>query len=158
MRHQLLYVICLLVFGRHARLRSLSRMRRCGWFSERTARALSLVHKATGQECLVPGAGSPLLYTWRERSSPNPAVFPVRSLRREGDRLIATFEPLPTVATIRLRITGAYVAFLLETTRSDNLLKDRPARSIEMNEDTRPFDEICFFQLPVRERANSASG
>jgi len=118
--------------------------------------AQSLIHKATGQECLAKNTATPMFTVTQYRPYDNelqlayPAKakqFPVERVRREGDRLIVNFALVGYEAAIRLQITDAYIGFQLETLtyHSPNLLRPKPKT---------PIDETLFVQLPVRDRKN----
>ena len=118
--------------------------------------AQSLIHKASGQECLVKNTGTPMFTVTQYRPYDNelqqayPAKskdFPVEHVRRENDRLIVTFALVGYEASIRLKITDDYIAFQLEsfTYHSPNALRPKPKT---------PIDESLFVQLPVRDRRN----
>ena len=116
--------------------------------------AQSLVHKASGQECLLPGAQTPAFAVTQDRPYENelqlryPAkrkTFPANSVRREGDRLIVNFELVNHEIVILLRIRDSYIGFTLETVESDIHSGLRPKRAT-------PLDEVIFLQLPVRNR------
>ncbi|HWA85940.1 MAG TPA: hypothetical protein VG710_06950, partial [Opitutus sp.] len=115
-------------------------------------RALSLLHKPTGEECLAPGARMPAFAAVRHRGYVQPKVTPAHSVRREGDRLIVTFEPLVSVVTLRLRITDDYIGVTLEKIEGNGAYDQGGAWYSELNEDTLPFDELRFLQLPLKER------
>jgi hypothetical protein len=118
--------------------------------------AQSLIHKATGQECLEGNTGTPMFTVTQYRPYDNelqlayPAKtkhFPVERVRRENDSLIVTFALVGYEAAIRLKITDAYIAFQLEslTYQSSNALRPKLKT---------PIDETLFVQLPVRDRKN----
>ena len=118
--------------------------------------AQSLVHKASGQECLLPGAQTPAFSVTQDRPYENelqlryPAkrkTFPANSVRREGDRLIVNFELVDHEVVIRLRISDSYIGFTLETAKSDIHSGLRPKRAT-------PLDEVIFLQLPVSNRTH----
>ena len=116
------------------------------------AQVTRLIYKSTGEECLAPGAHVPAFAAVLRRGF-NPArVVPAKSVRREGDRLIVSFSPLVTVATIRLRVTDSYLGFTLEKIEGHGSFHEGKAWESEYNEETQPFDELRFLQLPLRER------
>lgn len=112
----------------------------------------SLVYKPTGEECLPPGADVPAFQAVRYRGYTPPQVFPARQIRREGDRLIVSLAPLAVTAIVRLQISDSYLGFVLEKVESNAAYFGGKARQSEFNEDTQPFDELLFMQLPVKER------
>ena len=120
--------------------------------------ARSLTHKRSGQECLDPTAAAPVF--WMKQYEPLPGqfklayrmeakVFPARSVRREGDRLIISFAVLPHEATIKLKVTDSYVAFQVEKVG----YREQGFRKIDLADKT-PIDEMVFLQIPVRNRKN----
>ena len=120
--------------------------------------ARSLVHKGSGQECLDAAAAAPVFWMKQYQSLPGQfklayrmeaKVFPAASVRREGDRLIVTFAPLPHEATIRLKTTDAYVAFEVEKVG----YRQQGFRKIDLADKT-PIDELVFLQVPARTRKN----
>lgn len=119
-------------------------------------RALSLIHKATGQECLAPELTVPMFTVTQYRPYDNelqlayPAKvtpFPGQSVRREGDQLIVSFPLVGYEATIDLKITDAYFGFTLRK------LEYKGFTSLTHKYKT-PIDETLFLQLPVRARRN----
>lgn len=118
--------------------------------------AESLVHKPTGQECLVPGAQEPMFAVTQYRPYDNelqlsyPAritSFPAEKVRREGDNLIVTFALVGYEGTISTKLTDAYIAFRLEKLEYKGYTQLRPKWKT-------PIDETLFVQLPVRNRKN----
>ena len=120
--------------------------------------ARSLTHKRSEQECLDPTAAAPVF--WMKQYEPLPGqfklayrmeakVFPARSVRREGDRLIISFAVLPHEATIKLKVTDSYVAFQVEKVG----YREQGFRKIDLADKT-PIDEMVFLQIPVRNRKN----
>jgi hypothetical protein len=119
-------------------------------------RAESLVHKPSGQECLMPGTSVPMFTLTQDRPYVNelqlrfPAkrkTFPARSVVKEGDRLILRFELVDQIVTLGTRITDAYIAFTIEKVEQDESMHLRPALET-------PADEMWFLQLPVKTRTN----
>src|SRR5262245_1450968 len=85
--------------------------------------AESLIHKATGQECLGHSSAVPMFTVTQYRPYDNelqlsypakPKAFPAERVRREGDRLIVSFALVGYEATIRIKIADAYLGFTLE--------------------------------------------
>ena len=118
--------------------------------------AQSLMHKATGQECLVKNTGTPMFTVTQYRPYDNelqlayPArakEFPVEHVRRENDRLIVTFALVGYKASIRLKFTDAYIAFQLESLTYHSPIALR-------HKSKTPIDETLIVQLPVRDRKN----
>ena len=116
----------------------------------------SLIHKASGQECLGHAAAVPMFTLTQYRPYDNelqlsypakPKAFPAERVRRQGDRLIISFALVGYEATIRLQVTDAYLGFTLEK------LEYRAQASLRPKPKT-PIDETVFLQLPVRNRQN----
>lgn len=117
------------------------------------ARARSLIHKATGQECLAL-RDQPAFTLTQYRPYNNelqlayPAkstAFPADAVQREGDRLIINFGIVDYRAEVQLRLTDSYIAFTLEKLTYKNTpgYRKKPAT---------PVDELCFLQLPIKPR------
>lgn len=115
------------------------------------SRAVSLVHKATGQECLAPGIRQPAFSVIQYRPYDNevqlayPAratTFPSKSVVRDGDRLLIRFETVEYEASVFLQVTDDYIAFRSGTLRSLSHPGVRFPR----------FDEFVILQLPLRLR------
>ena len=120
------------------------------------ATARSLMHKPTGQECLATNTGATMFNLTQYRPYDNelqlayPAKitqFPADHVRRDGDRLIASFALVGYEAAIGVKITDAYIAFRLESLTFNGYTPIRPKRP-------HPIDETVFVQLPVRSRKN----
>jgi hypothetical protein len=118
--------------------------------------AQSLIHKPTGQECLVKNADVSMFNVTQYRPYDNelqlayPAQithFPADHVRREGDKLIVTLALVGYEATIGIKITDAYIAFRLESLTYKGYTSLRTKRKT-------PIDEALFVQLPVRNRKN----
>jgi len=121
------------------------------------ARALSLLHLPTRTECLMPGTGLPAFSTRQQRGYAgdlNPRIVPASAVRRDGNRLIVSFDRLVSRAILRITITDAYIGFTLEKIEGDASFSAGKARPAFFNEETLPFDELFFLQLPVKERAH----
>jgi hypothetical protein len=103
-------------------------------------RTRSLVHKATGQECLAQQAAVPMFTLTQYRPYDNelqlayPAKvtsFPAQSVQRRGDELIVSFALVGYEATIGLTITDNYIGFTmrnLSTKDSQALPRSRRRR------------------------------
>lgn len=120
-----------------------------------SGKALSLIDKVSGQECLKPdfegGIFSLTQYTAysNELQLMLPAgkrTFDVRSVIRRGDTLEVRFNLVNIVAFISLHIRDTYLAFTLERIGYD---------PVEFG-DQRPtaVDEFCLLRLPVKDRAH----
>ncbi len=115
----------------------------------------SLVHKPSGQECLVPDLGIPAFTITQYRPYDNelqlsfPAkskTFPAESVQRKGNSLVVEFELISHKATINLQIEDEYIGFTLE--KLDYHLEDYGDKRVT------PIDEMVILQLPVRDRDN----
>jgi len=115
----------------------------------------SLIHKPSGQECLVSGIEVPAFSLTQYRPYDNelqlayPAkskTFPANSVRRDGDSLVVEFDLIKNTATIGLKITDDYIGFTLD--RLDYQLEDYGVKRVT------PVDEVAFLQLPVKDREN----
>lgn len=118
--------------------------------------AHSLIHKATGQECLAKDAAVPMFNVTQYRPYDNelqlayPAqitAFPADHLRREGDKIVVNFALVGYEALIGITITDAYIAFRLEK------LTYKGFTSLRSKKVT-PIDETLFVQLPIQDRKN----
>jgi hypothetical protein len=118
--------------------------------------AKSLVHKATGQECLIQGRHVPMftLTEYRPYDEILQLAYPiklthylVKSVRREGDQLIASFPMVGLEAIIGLKVTDSYIGFTMKG------LVFKPFTNADVVTPT-PVDETLFIQLPVRKREN----
>ena len=120
--------------------------------------AKSLLYKATNEECLLPGDSISIFSVTQERpyhneiklAHPNKRMtFKANSIRREEDKLIVGFELVPYDAVIRINETPDYIGFTFEDFRvHPNVYPDY----LKMTPP--PASEICFLQLPVRNREN----
>ena len=117
--------------------------------------AKSLVHKASGQECLMKGVDIPAFSITQDMPYDNeiklaypakPKTFSADSLYRDGDNLIVNFELTDYEAVINLKITNDYIGFTLKEMRYK--LSD-----IGNKRKTR-IDEFIFLQLPVKDRTH----
>ena len=119
-------------------------------------KAQSLIHKSTGQECLMQGTNTPMFVLTQYRPYNNelqlrfPAKkkgFPAKSVEQQGSRLRIRFELLDLVVTLNTKITDFYIAFQVEKIEQDITGVLRPGRQY-------PADELWIAQLPVKTRAN----
>ena len=117
--------------------------------------AKSLVHKASGQECLAADANLPFFAITQDRPYDNevqlayPAkskTFASDSVRREGDDLIIGFELTDYEATVGLDITDEYIAFELKKLEY-HMAEFGVKRKTEI-------DEFTLLQLPVKNRTH----
>jgi hypothetical protein len=118
--------------------------------------AQSLIHKATGQECLATGTSAPMFMVTQYRPYDNelqlsyPAKvtsFAAQKVRQEGDRLLVSFPLVGYEAAIRVKITSAYIGFQIEGLTYKGFTELRPKNPT-------PIDETIFVQLPIRDRKN----
>lgn len=118
--------------------------------------ARSLIHKSSGQECLVLDADVPMFTLTQDRPYDNelqlayPAEvthFSAAQVKRDGDNLLVEFNLVDYSASIAVKVTDAYIAFQLEklTYHGDTSLRSKRKT---------PVDETLFVQLPVRARKN----
>jgi len=117
------------------------------------ARAVSLTHKASGQEMLAPGAREPVFALTQYRPYDNeiqlayparPITYPAKSVVRSGDRLLVRFEIVNYEAAILLKVTDRYVGFQFDGLRHLTHPGVRVPKA----------DEAVFLQLPVRQRSH----
>ena len=122
---------------------------------DKNGMAKSLVHKATGQECLVKDAKVPFFAITQERPYDNevqlayPAkskTFASDSVSRVEDDLVIGFELTDYEATIGLNITDEYIGFKLKKLEY-HMAEFGVKRKTEI-------DEFTFLQLPVKDRAH----
>lgn len=120
----------------------------------RDGKANSLIHKPTGQECLVQGAGVSMFELVQYRPYDNELQlaytakvtrFPADSVRKKGNQLVVSFLLVGYEATVELSITEAYLGFKLTKFEYKGYTRLRPKRKT-------PVDESLFLQLPVRSR------
>jgi len=85
-------------------------------------KALSLIHKSSGEECLVKNVKSPVfaLTEYCPYDSENfltyiarATTYPANKVVREGDKLNVNFERIAYTATILLNITPEYIGLKL---------------------------------------------
>ena len=116
------------------------------------AQAVSLIHKPTGQECLMQDVEVPAFSAFQYRPYDNenqltfvtrPMAFGANSLTRDGDTLRIGFEHLDYTAAVSVKITDHYILFTPEY-----FVKDK---KLGINLETR-IDEFTFLQLPVKDR------
>lgn len=119
------------------------------------AKAESLVCKADGSECLVPGAGVPLCSILQYRPYDNenflrypakPMSFPSNRIEMDGDTLRVEFANTYDIAVISVRKQADYFAFTLE--RIDYRIEDFGVKR------KTEIDELAFFQLPVADKGH----
>jgi hypothetical protein len=118
--------------------------------------ARSLVHKASGQECLAADAGEPMFSLTQDRPYDNelqlayPAeetAFPAKQAKYENGALTVEFDLLGYSATIGVTTTDSYIAFRLEKLTYHGYTPLQVKSKTEV-------DGVMLLQLPVRDRAN----
>jgi hypothetical protein len=118
--------------------------------------ARSLLHKASGQECLAQNVDVPMFSLTQYRPYDNelqlsyPAEvthFPGTQVTRQGDRLIVEFALVDYQMSVEVNITDAYIAFRLDKLTYQGFTSLRIKRKT-------PIDETLFVQLPVKDRKN----
>lgn len=115
----------------------------------------SLLHKASGQECLDISEDIPLFSVTQPRPFNNEVklaypnkrtTFQADRLRREGNRLIVGFEIIPYEAVVEVRETDAYVSFKL----ADFIVKPEDYQDLHISPP--PAESFRLLQLPVKHR------
>lgn len=125
-------------------------------------KAVSLLHKPSGQECLQPDAKrckNAAVFSITEYRPYNGEVhlvypsktttFEANSVHRVGDDLIVGFERSHWLATISLKITDSYIGFTLKKLDFVEGYGDNTRH---------PVDEVAILQLPVRNRKFLVNG
>ena len=119
-------------------------------------KAVSLLHKPSGEECLEVGVRSPImtLTEYRPYDSENmltyvarSTAFPANEITREGNKLKVKFDRIAYTATITLDIQPEYIGFTL--TGLDYELEEVSdwKRKTEI-------DEFTLLQLPIKKRSH----
>lgn len=115
----------------------------------------SLLHKPTGQECLMKGINMPAFSITQERPYDNehqlayPAIskeFYSDTIYRVNDTLVVGFELIDYTAYIGLDITDDYIGFALDRLEY-HMAEIGNKRKTEI-------DEFTLLQLPLKERTN----
>lgn len=118
-------------------------------------KAKSLVHKATGIECLFPGEEMALFSLTEERfynnesklAHPNKrVVLQANRLRMEDGMLIVGFELVGFETKVSVQIKDAYIAFELE----DFIVHPEDFESLLLTPP--PVYEFRILQLPIKNR------
>ncbi len=116
--------------------------------------AESLVFKPTNEECLRLGENISLFSVTQERpynnevklAHPNKkTTYRADTVYEVEDNLIVGFETIPYEAVIKVKVTPAYIGFSLE----DFIVEEK---DYNVNITPPPVFEMCFLQLPVRNR------
>ncbi len=117
--------------------------------------ALSLIHKSSGQECLMKGVKMPAFSITQDRPYDNEIMlaYPAKektffsdSVYRDGNNLIISFELIDYVATVGLNITDSYIGFSLE--KLEYHMADFGVKR------KTHIDEFTLLQIPVKGRAH----
>lgn len=118
----------------------------------------SLLHKASGQECLDISVNIPLFSVTQPRpynneiklAYPNKrTTFQANRLRREGNRLIVGFELIHYEAVVEIKETPDYISFRLE-----DFIIPPNAYPAYMKLSGAPVESFRLLQLPIKSRAN----
>jgi hypothetical protein len=118
-------------------------------------KARSLIHKATGEECLTLGTDVPLCAITQYRPYDNenflmfpakPRVFPSNKIERHDNELHVEFQDTYDIVVIELNITDYYIGFSLK--QIDYRIEDFGVKR------KTEIDEIALLQLPVKKREN----
>jgi len=118
-------------------------------------KARSLLHKATGEECLVQNTDVPLCAITQYRPYDNenflmfpakPRVFSSNKIERKGNELRVEFQDTYDIAVIELNITDYYIGFTLK--EIDYRIEDFGVKR------KTEIDEFALLQLPVKKRKN----
>lgn len=117
--------------------------------------AKSLIHKATGEECLAEGTSLPLFSVTQERPFNNEiklaypckrTVFQAERVRQEGEFLIVGFRLVRYEAKVRVTVKADYLVFSLEE------FLVYPGNFGHLRIDTPPASAFRLLQLPLRSR------
>jgi hypothetical protein len=120
--------------------------------------AKSLVHKASGQECLDTREDVALFSVTQPRpynneiklAYPNKrTTFQANRVRMEGDRLIVGFEIIHYEAEITVTVTDDYISFRLA-----GFIIHPGDFSPHVSATTAPAESFRLLQLPIKNRAN----
>jgi len=119
--------------------------------SEGTAK--SLIHKATGEECLIQGKQIPAFSIVQYRPYDNevqltyvsrPTTFSANSINIKGDTLFVGFENNDYIAVVSLDMKDDYIGFtpeyFIQTEKKMGVVAESRV------------DEIVFLQLPIKNR------
>ncbi|MBE6591916.1 MAG: hypothetical protein E7646_07725 [Ruminococcaceae bacterium] len=119
--------------------------------------AESLIHKATGRECLDLSTPSKLFSITQDRPFNNEiklaycnkrTEFEATSVRRDGDKLIIGFDKVLFQAVVTLKITDSYVSFTL----SDYIIPECAFRDLCMTPP--PITEFRLMKLNLKKLKN----
>lgn len=117
--------------------------------------AVSLLHKATGEECISKGNETALFSITEDRpynneiklAHPNKrTVFQANRVRKEGDKLIVGFELITFEAVVSVKNADNYIAFTLD----DFNCTEEDFKGLDMTPP--PVAEFRLMQLPIIER------
>ncbi len=118
----------------------------------------SLVFKPTNKECLFQGEDIPLFSITQERpynnevklAHPNKkTTFQADTIYRKGNKLIVGFEIIPYEAVVELKVTPQYIRFSLV-----DFIVEKDDYPAYLKITPPPASEMCFLQLPVKNRKN----
>ncbi|RLD36258.1 MAG: hypothetical protein DRI73_01000, partial [Bacteroidetes bacterium] len=116
--------------------------------------AKSLIFKPANEECLIRGENIPVFSVTQERpynnevklAHPNKkTTYRADTIYQADDNIIVGFETIPYEAVIKVKVTAEYIRFSLE----DFIVEKTDYR---VNITPPPVFEMCFLQLPVRNR------
>lgn len=113
----------------------------------------SLVHKASGEECLQPGVDAPacVIHQYRPYDNENFLMFPAkprsfasRLCYMRGDTLMVEFNDTYDIVKIKVDITPSYIAFT--PVGRDYRIEDYGVKRVT------ELDELTVMQLPLKKR------
>ena len=114
----------------------------------------SLLYKPTNEECFKKGENISIFSITQERPYNNEVklahvnkknTFDADTIYRNEDKLIVGFETIPYEAVVKVSVTNSYIRFSLE----DFIVDDN---DYLVNITPPPVYEMCFLQLPVKNR------
>lgn len=117
----------------------------------------SLIHKASRQECLMPGKAIPLCSVTQPRffnneiKLANPikrTTLQANRIRRDGNQLVIGFEVIPYEAILEVKEMPEYISFRL----TDFIV--HPADYPDLCMATPPVETFRILQLPIKRRSN----
>ncbi len=118
--------------------------------------AKSLIFKPTNEECLRVGENISIFSVTQERpynnevklAHPNKkTTYRADTIYMKDDKLIVGFETIPYEAVIKVKVEAEYIRFSLE----DFIVEKT---DYHVNITPPPVFEMCFLQLPVRNRSH----
>ena len=120
--------------------------------------AKSLLHKSSGQECLVPGEKMALFSVTEPRPFKNTiklaypskrTVFQANRIRREGNRLIIGFELIHYEAVVEVKEEPDYISF-----RFVEFIVHEGDYPRYTGTNIAPIESFRLLQLPIKKRKN----